>query len=191
MTRRPIVCAPKRCANRGGFEFWQPGKHQLTTIGNMNTKLHNIAGCLALIAMVTVAMAADSQTSSAENARKALGVIQSESPPADKAIACKQLAVCGGPEAVPALAPLLADQELASWARIALEAIPGKAADEALRNAARKLQGRLLVGVINSIAVRRDARAVDVLEAKLKDADPEVASAAAVALGRIGGNNAA
>ena len=42
------------------------------------------------------------------------------------------------------------------------------------------------MGVINSIGVRRDAKAVDGLAARLKDADVEVASAAAVALGRIG-----
>jgi HEAT repeat protein len=48
-----------------------------------------------------------------------------------------------------------------------------------------------LVGVINSIAVRRDAQAVNALVEKLKDSDPDVASAAAVALGRIGGEQAA
>ena len=53
-----------------------------------------------------------------------------------------------------------------------------------------KVQGRLLVGVINSLGVRRDARAVDSLIARLTDADAEVASAAAVALGRIGGEPA-
>ncbi len=86
---------------------------------------------------------------------------------------------------------MLADPQLASWARIALEAIPGPAADAALRRALGKLQGNLLVGVINSIGVRRDPKAVSGLVKKLKDADPDVASAAAVALGRIGGTKAA
>ncbi len=157
----------------------------------MNTRVWNFAGCLVLIAMASAGMAADGHTSSAEKARKAISTLQSSAAPGDKAIACKQLAVFGGPEAVPALAPLLEDKELASWARIALEVIPGKAADEALRNAARKLQGGLLIGVINSIGVRRDASAVNILETKLKDADAEVGAAAAVALGRIGGDNAA
>ncbi len=53
-----------------------------------------------------------------------------------------------------------------------------------------KVQGRLLVGVINSIGNRRDARAVDGLVAKLKDNNADVASAAAVALGHIGGEQA-
>jgi HEAT repeat protein len=106
--------------------------------------------------------------------------------PATKAIACKQLAIYGNKAAVPELAKLLADQELASWSRIALEAIPDPAADAALVEAAKTLQGRLLVGTINSIGVRRSAGAVDQLAERLKDSDAQVASAAAVALGRIG-----
>ncbi len=93
-------------------------------------------------------------------------------------------------QAVPDLAKLLPDPQLSSWARIALEAIPGEAADEALRTASDSLEGKLLVGTINSIGVRRDAGAVDSLTARLQDKDAEVASAAAVALGRIG-NDAA
>lgn len=117
--------------------------------------------------------------------------LRSEAPPADKAIACKFLAIKGTRAAVPALAPLLADKELASWARIALEAIPDSTADAALRDAASQLQGRLLVGVLNSINFRRDVQAVPILTAKLKDADPEVVSAAAAALGNIGSSTAA
>ena len=69
---------------------------------------------------------------------------------------------------MPELAKLLADEQLASWARIALEAIPGPAADEALRKAPDSLKGKLLVGTINSIGVRRDAGAVDPLTAPLE-----------------------
>ncbi len=137
------------------------------------------------------AAAADSQSSSAEKESALIGVLKSSAAPAEKAITCKRLAIYGTKDAVPALAPLLADKDLASWARIALEAIPDPAADAALRDAMGKLQGKLLVGVINSIAVRRDPKAVNGLLKKLKDADPEVASAAAVALGRIGGATAA
>ena len=92
---------------------------------------------------------------------------------------------------MPTLAPLLSDPQLASWARIALEAIPDSTADAALRSAMDKLQGNLLIGVINSIGVRRDPKAASGLVQKLKDPDPNVASAAAVALGRIGGAKAA
>jgi HEAT repeat protein len=104
----------------------------------------------------------------------------------EKAIACKQLAIHGSADAVPDVAKLLGDERLSSWARIALEAIPDPACDAALREAAGRLQGRLLVGVINSLGVRRDAGAVGMLAGRLADPDPAVASAAAIALGQVG-----
>ncbi len=155
----------------------------------------SLARCLMVAAMSALALmpnrtrAADS--SPAEKERKLIAVLQSDSPPEEKAITCKYLAVYGTDAAVPMLAPLLTDPQLASWARIALEAIPGSAADAALRAAVPKVQGRLLVGTINSIGVRRDGKAVGELTSKLKDNDTDVASAAAVALGRIGGKQAA
>jgi HEAT repeat protein len=152
----------------------------------LNTRLFTV--CAVLLSMAAVAMAADTKTT---DEKKLIAVLQSDSPPAEKAITCKRLAVFGSKEAVPALAPLLADKDLTSWARIALEVIPGPEADAALREAMPKVQGRILIGVINSIAVRRDAKAVDALIARIKDADADVASAAAVALGRIAGETAA
>ena len=124
------------------------------------------------------------------NQSELIAVLKSDASKAEKAVTCKQLAICGTEQSVPVIAPLLADEELSSWARIALEAIPGSAADTALRDALGKLEGRLLIGVINSIAVRRDVRAVDALTRKLDDANADVASAAAIALGHIGGEQA-
>ncbi|MBM4017517.1 MAG: hypothetical protein FJ288_04170 [Planctomycetes bacterium] len=161
--------------------------------------------CAALFAGAVSAMAADRACAAARpiaaaeqqgytggSEKAPLGTLQSaDATPAAKALACKQLAICGTKAAVPALAALLGDEKLASWARIALEAIPDPSADESLRKAMGKVQGRLLVGVINSIGVRRDAKAAGGLAARLKDADAEVASAAAAALGRIGGPAAA
>ena len=119
-----------------------------------------------------------------------IGVLKSNAPAADKAIACKRLAIYGTAAAAPELAKLLPDESLSSWARIALEVIPGSQADEALRNATASLNGKLLVGTINSIGVRRDAASVDVLNAKLNDKNGDVVSAAAVALGSIGNASA-
>ncbi len=104
-----------------------------------------------------------------------------------QALACKELAIRGGPRSCPELAKLLADVQLASWARIALEAIPHPAADAALRESVSKLDGQLAVGVINSIGKRRDRGAVALLAVCLDydDPDADVASAAAIALGRI------
>ena len=127
-----------------------------------------------------------SQVITMEKESDLIGVLKSDSPPGDKAIACKRLAIYGSADAAPELAKLLSDDSLASWARIAMEAIPGPKVDEALRKASESLQGRLLIGTINSIGVRRDANAVETMSIRLKDKDADVASAAAVALGRIG-----
>ena len=135
--------------------------------------------------------AADGPNASPEKEKELLAVLRSDAPASEKALTCKRLAIHGSSAAVPDLELLLHDVQLASWARIALEAIPGAAADEALRKAIDSLQGRLLVGTINSIGVRRDANAVDPLTARLQDKDADVASAAAVALGRIGNAAAA
>ncbi|MEI7947134.1 MAG: family 16 glycoside hydrolase [bacterium] len=127
-----------------------------------------------------------------ENREKGLiAVLQSNASPQEKAITCKRLAIYGTKDAVPALAALLSDEKLASWARIGLEAIPDPAVDDALRDALGKLQGKLLIGVINSIGKRGDAKAVEWISQKLNDSDPALAAASAAALGRIGGEAAA
>lgn len=136
-----------------------------------------ISGNAALRASAAEALPAEAEL---------LAVLRSDASEADKALACKKLAIKGSAAAVGDLATLLSNERLASWARIPLEAIPGPEADAALRTAAGSLSGRLLVGVINSIGVRRDAAATSLLEARLADADAEVASAAAAALGKIG-----
>ncbi|MEM9656977.1 MAG: HEAT repeat domain-containing protein, partial [Planctomycetota bacterium] len=148
-----------------------------------------VQGLLAALTAGIVAAAAsmeveanDSQAPESE----LLAVLRSDASPADKAITCKRLAIVGSASSVPELAKLLPDPQLSSWARIALEAIPGAASNAALRDAVEQVEGRLLVGVINSLGVRRDVDAVKLLARRLNDPDPEVASAAAVALGKIG-----
>jgi HEAT repeat protein len=160
----------------------------------MMRRISYCVACAAVVAAFVTALGAgrvraagdDNRSAAQEKEQKLIEVLQSDAPLATKAITCKHLALCGSKAAIPALAPLLSNEKLASWARIALEVIPDPAADEAFRAALGKLQGRLLVGAINSIGVRRDAQALEALIARLKDADAEVASAAAVALGRIG-----
>jgi len=154
-------------------------------------KRYSIWFVILIIVAMSAGTVAQDRSAADVKQRDLIAVLQSDAPKSEKAITCKKLVIYGTEQCVPALAPLLADKELASWARIALEAIPGTAADTALRNALGKLEGRLLVGVINSIAVRRDVGAVDTLVQKLDDANASVASAAAVALGHIGGEKAA
>jgi HEAT repeat protein len=151
----------------------------------MLTSKQSILTLIALLIAVPVHAQSDKEKSHIQTLQSA-----GASKP-DKALACKHLAIYGTADAVPALAALLPDKELASWARIALEAIPDPAADDALRDALNRVEGKLLIGVINSIGVRRDAKAIEPLAQKLKDNDPAVASAAAVSLGKIGGEQAA
>jgi len=150
-------------------------------------KLSYIVRCALLFTTMIAAIGTFAQAEEATKSQETalIEVLQSGTP-AEKAIACKKLAIYGSKAAVPELAKLLSDEHLASWARIALEAIPDPACDGALRDATQTLTGRLLVGTINSLGVRRDSGAVDRLATCLKDTDAEVASAAAVALGRIG-----
>ncbi|MCX6624653.1 MAG: HEAT repeat domain-containing protein [Acidobacteria bacterium] len=109
------------------------------------------------------------------------------SPEFQKAKACQRLGELGAKEAVPALSALLGDAHLSTYARYGLEPIADPSADEALRAALTKLKGNFLIGVINSISKRKDAKAVPALVRMLHGADPDVARAAAAALGHIGG----
>ena len=104
-----------------------------------------------------------------------------------KAIACKKLSIVGGKEAVAPMAALLNDPHLASYARFGMEPNPDPSVDEAFRAALPKLTGKLQIGVINSIGVRKDAKALDALKALIGHSDPEVAQAAATSVGMIGG----
>ncbi len=149
-------------------------------------KIACLAAVLSAFALQTIGIAHADQAA-VKSPRELVAILESpDSPPQDKAITCKHLARVGDKDAVPSLASLLADEQLAAWARIALEAIPAPEAGAALRDAASRLQGRLLIGVVNSIGMRRDADAVELLTKTLGDSDPQVAASAAVALGRIG-----
>ena len=146
---------------------------------------------VALIVLcASPAIFADDQSAAKAKEQELIKALQS-GPPEEKAIACKQLAIYGSADAVPELAKLLPDEHLSSWSRIALEAIPGPAAGNALLKATESVHGLLLVGTINSIGVRRDVKALERLAELLKDQDAQVASASAVALGRVGNDAAA
>jgi len=152
-------------------------------------KLNSIALLLCLAAWPL--FAADSGPAGGSEVDKLVAVLKSEAPQKDKADACRELARVGTADAVASLAALLGDEQLSHMARYGLETIPDRSVDGALRDALGRLHGRLLAGVIGSIGVRRDASAVKPLAKLLGDADPDVAQAAARALGKIGGRSAA
>ncbi len=104
-----------------------------------------------------------------------------------KAKACQRAGELGEKEAVPALSALLSNEHLSTYARYGLEPIADPSVDDALRAALGKLRGNLQIGVINSIGKRRDSKAAPALAKMLFGPDQDVARAAAMALGSIGG----
>ena len=87
---------------------------------------------------------------------QAAAVLASHASREEKLNACRRLAAIGGQESIAPLAALLADEDLSHAARMGLEAIPDPAAGEALRAALPGLAGAPLIGVINSLAARRE-----------------------------------
>ena len=126
-----------------------------------------------------------------DRAGKAIATLKSDASLHDKGRACQELGLLGSREAVPVLAGLLADDKLASYARDALEAIPDPVADAALRSALESLHGNALIGVVNSLGVRRDAKSVKALNRIASDPASGAASEALLALGRIANDDAA
>lgn len=150
------------------------------------------APCLPLAALAALLIMWTSTLVCAQSEEeKHIALLKSDASFFDKAKACQRLAVVGTAKAVPALAGLLGDEKLAHYARFGLETIPDASVDAALREAMGKLQGKLLVGLINSIGARGDTKALAGLGKLLDAPDREVARAAAAALGRIGTTAAA
>ncbi len=143
----------------------------------------SVVACL-LAALPAVLTAQQPPPSAGDEARQ-IEILKSDAPLFDKAKACQMLAVIGTKNCVPVLAELLPNPDLSHYARFGLEPIPDPAVDEALRAGLEKLEGGLLIGVINSIGMRRDKVAVDALKGLTGSADQEVAAAAMAALGRI------
>ncbi len=100
---------------------------------------------------------------------------------AAKQFACRMLRLIGGEACVEPVAALLTDEKLSHMARYALQSNPSPKVDEVFRAALAKTSGDLQIGVINSIGMRADAKAVEPL-AKLAP----TSEAAILALGRIG-----
>lgn len=138
-----------------------------------------------------VEVATADPTFRAELEKRLAAALEAKPPAPARTYLCRRLARIGSTLCVPALAAGLADAETADAARDALEVIPGPEAGQALRARLDGSSARLKAGVINSLGRRRDGSSVPALAALLQDADPEVAAAAAAALGSIGTPEAA
>jgi hypothetical protein len=112
------------------------------------------------------------------------GLLGSDASRAAKQYACRKLSLIGTAASVPAVAALLADKEMSHMARFALERYAAPEAGEALRQALGEVAGDLAIGMVASLAARRDTASVPAIAA-LVTGDSPVACAAAEALGII------
>lgn len=104
---------------------------------------------------------------------------------------CAQLYRIGTEAEVSAVAPLLLDPATTDTARLFLERIRSAESAAALRAALDKLEGRALIGVVNSLSLIQDAASVDRISALTRSQDAAVALAAWRALGNFGSDSAA
>jgi len=117
-------------------------------------------------------------------------ILQSSASDMDRCAACRELRLVGTDRSVPALAALLDKEHVGHAARYALEGMASPAADAALREGLSHTSGPLQMGLVDSLGWRRDTAAVPLLEPLLEHSDPELAISAALALGRIGDEQA-
>jgi len=155
---------------------------------NRDNRFGVLAALVALLAGTFASYAQPAQNVTAEE-EALVGTLTSGAEPFEKDKACRRLAVIGTARAVPALAALLADDQLTGMARHALLNIPDAAAGEALCAALPKLTGTKLIGVISTIGRRGESSAVKALAPFIASPDDEVAATAARAIGRIGGGD--
>ncbi len=155
----------------------------------------NMIKSLLLTAAVALALQVHGQTATNQAAAPRseadlVKVLNSTGTQKEKTDACRELAIVGGRSSIPALVALLPDPAMSHAARNALQQMPGSQVDRALRDALPTLQGLPLAGVIHSLGERKDVKADKALAAYVDHADPTVARAAALALGRVGGRSA-
>ena len=130
------------------------------------------------------------ETARAALEKRLVAYLGSTYPYVTRSFVCRQLVLIGSAASVPAVTPLVLDEELSVHARNVLEHVPGPESEKALRDALGQAKGRTRIGVINSVAARRDAASTPAL-IKILGEDPDSAAAAAKALGEIGTSEAA
>ncbi|MBC8126162.1 MAG: HEAT repeat domain-containing protein [Gloeobacteraceae cyanobacterium ES-bin-144] len=126
---------------------------------------------------------------------KLLGsAIQSpDTPPEAKKYLLRNLARVGTSDAVAAITPMLDDTNpmLKDEARCALQSIPDPQALAALQGALGKAtDSRSKSALIDALSVQKSSTSIPLLAPLVSEADQEVASAAMLALSRIGGSDA-
>ena len=144
---------------------------------------------LVLLAVAFITLLAPLRAAGPDEEQQ-LAILQSAASLQEKDAACALLKRIGTPRSGPALASLLADEQLSHSARYALESMPGLEAGRALIAALENTTGSTQAGIINSLGNRRETAALPMLAKWICCHDPQVASAAALALGDLGGKEA-
>jgi len=147
-----------------------------------------IALCLGALTP-SAALAADGDAPPSEAAL--LAALASEADYVTHMEAFRGLRQVGTEAAIPAVAAFLHDEKKSHLARYALESMAYPAAGQALRDAIDGAPASVLPGILNSIGARRDAAALEQLQALMGHGDAQVARNAMASLGRIGTPDAA
>ncbi|MHC4744564.1 MAG: HEAT repeat domain-containing protein, partial [Planctomycetota bacterium] len=108
-----------------------------------------------------------------------------------KTIACRFLQQVGTEKCIPAVSGLLRDEILSDYARLVLERLKSEKADKAMRDALNKAPDKARVGILASLAERRDKKAVKSACNLANSGNTAVTKAAIQAIGKIGGKEAA
>lgn len=109
---------------------------------------------------------------------------------AAKEFSCRMLRRIGTEKSIPVLEKALYDEQLTDMARFALQGLPSPQVDKAFRKAVQKLDGNCRIGVVGSIAARRDQGAVPILAQWVNCQDKALSEATVIALREIGGMEA-
>jgi len=114
-----------------------------------------------------------------------LTFVQSNATSGAKQFAFRELSLIGSDTSVPILAPMLLHSSTTEMARFALARIPGDTAGQALRDSLGKSTGSIRIGIIGSLAQRRDSKATPALIQLASSSDQPTAEAALAALAEI------
>jgi len=191
MTTRPNGCCRSPNVHRGvSNEQGQP--HNEAMISDVDKNI-SMKRCLAKFGVLCILIPGIQSALCGGEAgveQQLIAVLRSDRSPQEKDAACAKLKRVGTARSVPALTALLWDEQLSHSARYVLESMPGDEAEQALIGALDKTEGLTKVGLIASLGVRGEEQAVPMLAKLLADSDIQVASAAALSLGKIAGPEA-
>jgi HEAT repeat protein len=116
---------------------------------------------------------------------KLLDFLKSGATIAAKRETCRYLREIGSADSVPVLGKMLLQPETSDMARYALEEIPGVEAERALVEGLSRVEGKIRLGIIDTLGNRGILTSVPLLAKLLSGSDEMTAIASAKALGKI------